>query len=47
MRVLAMKDEEGEEEHLELVFGSVDDEQGSAKRVKRNQVYGTFCGGRN
>ncbi|KAL8948896.1 MAG: hypothetical protein Q9222_004954 [Ikaeria aurantiellina] len=43
VRVLAMKDAEGEEEHLELVFGSVkDDEKARGGPVKTNQVYGTM-----
>lgn len=46
VRVLAMEYEEGEEEHLELVFGSVDDEKDSTKNVKSNQLYGALCSGR-
>ncbi len=42
VRVLVSKDEEGEGEHLELVFGSVDDEKISERTIKANRTYGTL-----
>ncbi|KAL8902620.1 MAG: hypothetical protein Q9207_004533 [Kuettlingeria erythrocarpa] len=42
VRVLVSKDEEGEGEHLELVFGSVDDEKMSERTIKPNRTYGTL-----
>ncbi|KAI4198357.1 MAG: hypothetical protein LQ346_002781 [Caloplaca aetnensis] len=45
VRILVSKDEEGEGEHLELVFGSVDDEKMSERTIKVNRTYGTLPNG--
>lgn len=42
VKILAMKDEEGEEEHLELVFGNIDKGKAEGNAVKTNQLYGTM-----
>ena len=42
VRVLVAKDEEGEGEHLELVFGNVDQEQIKDNTIKANLAYGTM-----
>ena len=44
VRVLAIRDSEGDGEHLELVFGDVDDEAKNARGtpIKPNRVYGTL-----
>ncbi|KAL8732573.1 MAG: hypothetical protein Q9181_003904 [Wetmoreana brouardii] len=42
VRVLVSKDEEGEGEHLELVFGQVDDEKSEERRIRENRTYGTL-----
>ncbi|KAL8754912.1 MAG: hypothetical protein Q9184_004957 [Pyrenodesmia sp. 2 TL-2023] len=42
VRILVSKDEEGEGEHLELVFGTVDDEKMSERTIKANRTYGTL-----
>ena len=42
VRVLAANDEEGEGEHLELVFGNVDQEQIRDNNIKVNLAYGTM-----
>ncbi|KAL9026399.1 MAG: hypothetical protein Q9180_007491, partial [Flavoplaca navasiana] len=42
VRILVSKDEEGEGEHLELVFGSVDEEKMSERTIKANRTYGTL-----
>ena len=42
VRVLAMSDLEGEGEHLELVFGDVDDEKTAESTIKTNRTYGTM-----
>ena len=44
VRVLAMRDEEGDGEHLELVFGNGMDEKIIEKKtIKKNRVYGTMA----
>ena len=40
--ILAMCDEEGESEHLELVFGSVDEKSVENRVIKPNRVDGTM-----
>ncbi|KAI4275061.1 MAG: hypothetical protein LQ337_003472 [Flavoplaca oasis] len=42
VRILVSRDEEGEGEHLELVFGSVDKEKISERTIKANRTYGTL-----
>ncbi|KAL9591419.1 MAG: hypothetical protein Q9179_007742 [Wetmoreana sp. 5 TL-2023] len=42
VRVLVSKDEEGEGEHLELVFGQVDNEKTEERRIRENRTYGTL-----
>ena len=44
VRVLAIRDSEGDGEHLELVFGSVDQEAKNTRGtpIKPNRVYGTL-----
>ena len=42
VRILAMRDEEGEGEHLELVFGSLDEKSVENRVIKPNRVYGTM-----
>ncbi|KAL8796431.1 MAG: hypothetical protein Q9182_007385 [Xanthomendoza sp. 2 TL-2023] len=42
VRILVSRDEEGEGEHLELVFGKVDDESANARTIKPNTTYGTL-----
>ncbi|KAL8794960.1 MAG: hypothetical protein Q9195_002542 [Heterodermia aff. obscurata] len=42
VRVLVSKDEEGEGEHLELVFGQVDGEKTLERTVVANRTYGTL-----
>lgn len=42
VRILAMRDLEGEGEHLELVFGDVDEEQAKKMSIKPNRKYGTM-----
>lgn len=37
-----MRDEEGDGEHLELVFGSVDEKSVEHRVIKPNRVYGTM-----
>lgn len=41
VRILAVGDEEGEGEHLELMFGNVD-EEAENKTIKPNRKYGTM-----
>lgn len=41
VRVLAMADEEGEGERLELVFGNVD-EKTEKNAIRPNRIYGTM-----
>lgn len=42
VRVLAIRDAEGEGEHLELVFGNVDEKEASGTPIQPNRVYGTL-----
>ena len=42
VRVLTMRDEEGDGEHLELVFGTVDEKSVEHRVIKTNRVYGTM-----
>ena len=42
VRVLAFPDAEGEGEHLELVFGNLDEKTLENKTIKANRVYGTM-----
>ena len=42
VRVLTMRDDEGDGEHLELVFGSVDEKSVEHRVIKANRVYGTM-----
>ncbi|KAI4233147.1 MAG: hypothetical protein LQ349_004581 [Xanthoria aureola] len=42
VRILVSRDEEGEGEHLELVFGKIDDESAKARTIKPNTTYGTL-----
>ena len=41
VRILAMSDEEGEGEHLELVFGEIKEEN-AKKAIQPNRKYGTM-----
>ena len=40
VRVLVTPDEEGDGEHLEMVFGDVDDEEAGKRRIMPGRVYG-------
>lgn len=42
VRILAMRDAEGDGEHLELVFGNVDEKTVESGTIKANRVYGTM-----
>ena len=42
VRVLAVRDDEGDGEHLELVFGNVDEKDARGTPIKPNRVYGTL-----
>ena len=42
VRILAMRDEEGDGEHLELVFGNLDEKSVENRVIKPNRVYGTM-----
>ena len=42
VRVLAVRDEEGEGEHLELVFGDVSEEKRRENQILVNRAYGTM-----
>ena len=42
VRVLAFRDEEGDGEHLELVFGNLDEKTLENNTIKANRVYGTM-----
>ena len=42
VRVLTFRDEEGDGEHLELVFGDLDEKTLENKTIKANRVYGTM-----
>ena len=46
VRVLAFADAEGDGEHLELVFGSLDENMVKNKSIMPNRVYGTMPGGK-
>ena len=42
VRVLTMRDAEGDGEHLELVWGNVDEKTIENGTIKANRVYGTM-----
>lgn len=42
VRVLAIRDTEGDGEHLELVFGNLDEKDLIGTPIKQNRVYGTL-----
>lgn len=42
VRVLAMRDGDGDGEHLELVFGNVDEKDVNGTPIQPNRVYGTL-----
>lgn len=42
VRILTMKDQEGEGEHLEIVFGDIEDEDSQKRAIKPNRKYGTM-----
>ncbi|KAI4117329.1 MAG: hypothetical protein LQ345_002418 [Seirophora villosa] len=42
VRILVSKDEEGEGEHLELVFGQTDEEKVEERTIQANRTYGTL-----
>lgn len=42
VRILTMRDEEGDGEHLELVFGNMDEKSVEHRVIKPNRVYGTM-----
>ena len=42
VRVLAIRDEEGDGEHLELIFGDADKDKARGTPIKPNRVYGTL-----
>lgn len=42
VRVVAIRDDEGDGEHLELVFGDVDQKNVRGTPIKPNRVYGTL-----
>lgn len=42
VRVLAIRDDEGDGEHLKLVFGNVDEKDARGTPIKPNRVYGTL-----
>ena len=42
VRVLAFRDAEGDGEHLELVFGKLEEKMLENKTIKANRVYGTM-----
>ena len=42
VRVLAIRDGEGDGEHLELVFGNVDGKNVRGTPIQPNRVYGTL-----
>ncbi|KAL9615115.1 MAG: hypothetical protein Q9167_000433 [Letrouitia subvulpina] len=44
VRVLTSRDEADEDEHLELVFGSVDEGAAKKSRISENRRYGTMLG---
>ena len=42
VRVFAIRDDEGDGEHLELVFGNVDEKDVRGTPIEPNRVYGTL-----
>ena len=42
VRVLAVRDGEGDGEHLELVFGNLDEKDARGTLIQPNRVYGTL-----
>ena len=42
VRVIAIRDDEGDGEHLELVFGNLDSEDTRGTPIQPNRVYGTL-----
>ena len=42
VRLLTMRDSEGEGEHLEMVFGDIEDEESLKRAIKPNRKYGTM-----
>lgn len=42
VRILVARDGEGDGEHLEMVFGDVDDEEATKRRIHTGRVYGTL-----
>ncbi|KAL9578333.1 MAG: hypothetical protein Q9203_007135 [Teloschistes exilis] len=42
VHILVSRDDEGEDEHLELIFGEVDKEKTRERRIKPNRTYGSF-----
>ena len=42
VRILTMRDDEGDGEHLEMVFGSVRDDEVEERIIKANRTYGTM-----
>ena len=42
VRVIAIRDDEGDGEHLELVFGNLDEKDVRGTPIKPNRVYGTL-----
>lgn len=42
VRILTMRDQEGDGEHLELVFGNLDEKSVEHRTIKANRVYGTM-----
>lgn len=42
VRVLVVKDEEGEDEHLELVFGKLGEEKMNNRTIKANRTHRTL-----
>ncbi|MCJ1466014.1 hypothetical protein MMC07_004633 [Pseudocyphellaria aurata] len=42
VRILTMRDQEGEGEHLEMVFGDIGDEESQNRAIKPNRKYGTM-----
>ena len=45
VRILVSKDTEGEGEHLELVFGELDEEKTKERTIVANRAYGTLPAG--
>ena len=42
VRILTRRDDEGDGEHLELVFGSVKEDEVEVRTIKTNRNYGTM-----